>query len=50
MSDAGSNGADLGDEETDILVTYIENNKHVLTKYEKKLVSHIDILKKKRTT
>ena len=49
MSDIGSSGADLGDEETDILVTYIENNKHVLTKYEKKLVSHIDILKKKRT-
>ena len=50
MSDIESGAAaDLGEEDTEVLVTYVENNKHVLTKYEKKLVSHIDILKKKRT-
>ena len=49
MSEAGSNGIDLAEEETSTLVTFVDNNKHVLTKYEKKLVQHFDILKTKRT-
>ena len=49
MSEAGSGGIDLADEDTSTLVTYVDHNKHVLTKYEKKLVQHFDILKTKRT-